>query len=68
MLMTFTMALKKFFGLKSGEGLSEFVAEVRALTPTDRLELTQLLEKELGESIDPESINRQGTVTSPKVV
>ena len=33
---SFTVAMKDFFGYKPGEGLAQFQAELKALTPDDR--------------------------------
>jgi len=40
--MTFIAACKTFFGLLPGETLQEFVSEIKALTPNDKLELIEL--------------------------
>lgn len=45
-------AVKKYFGLKFDQTLSEFAKEYRELTPEDVAELRPLLEAELGESIE----------------
>ena len=50
--MKFSVALKKFFGLKGDQTLSQFLEETRKLTPKDKEELKPLLEKELGEKIE----------------
>lgn len=50
--MTLMMALKKFFGLKPGETLTEFHAETKALTQADRDELKAALETHFGEPIE----------------
>lgn len=52
MAMKFTVAAKKFFGLKPDETLFDFAKEVKALTQEDKTELKPLLEKELGEEIE----------------
>lgn len=39
---TFIVACREFFGLKPGQTLQEFAAEIRQLTPTDKSELTEL--------------------------
>lgn len=41
-LTTFAGACKKFFGLKQGETLQEFVAELKALTAEDKEEMKVL--------------------------
>lgn len=45
--MTGAVILKKYFGLKSGQKLQEFAAEIRTLTPEDKDELVRLAAKEL---------------------
>jgi hypothetical protein len=52
--MKFSVALKKFFGLKGDQTLSQFLDESRKLTPADKAELKPLLEKELGIVIEDE--------------
>lgn len=47
-----TTILMKFFGRKPGQSLSEFNAEIKALTPEDKEELVTLAAKELGVEID----------------
>lgn len=39
--------LKEYFGLKEGQGLADFVAEIKKLTPEDKAELVELAKKEL---------------------
>lgn len=34
--MTFTKAINEFFGKKPGQSISEFMLEIKALTPEDR--------------------------------
>ena len=41
--MAFVAALKNYFGLKPGETLQEFLAELKALTDADKSELHRLL-------------------------
>lgn len=48
MKMTKKIVLKKFFGYKPGEGLTEFSKELEALSPEEELELAQLAADELG--------------------
>jgi hypothetical protein len=36
---TFVVACKEFFGFKPGQGLQDFAAEVKALSPKDRADL-----------------------------
>jgi len=43
--MTFTVACKKFFGTKFNQTLSQFLEEIRKITPEDRKELTELMRK-----------------------
>jgi hypothetical protein len=51
--MTFATAALKFFGKRSeGQSLSSFMAELKELTAQDRVELAQLLSKELGEDVE----------------
>lgn len=52
-MSSFVVCLKKFFGAKRHQTLKEFVAEVKQLTPKDREELTEMLEKE-GYEVDAE--------------
>lgn len=51
-ILKFVTACRKFFGMKSGETLTEFMAEVKALTPEDRKELAELLSVELNEEVE----------------
>lgn len=46
--MKFAMAMRQFFGFKQGETLSQFVQELKALTPEDKAELCEMLSEELG--------------------
>lgn len=39
---TFIMACREFFGLKTGQTLQEFAAEVRALEPKDRADMIEM--------------------------
>ena len=39
MSKTFTAACKDFFGFKDGQKLSEFAAELKALTPEDKQDI-----------------------------
>ena len=41
-------AIRTFFGLKPGETLGEFMAELKALTPEDKKELGEAAALELG--------------------
>lgn len=43
--MPFGGACKHFFGAKPGQGLKEFMQELKALTPEDRAEITEGLVK-----------------------
>jgi len=45
------VACKQFFGLKTGQAIGEFAAEIRELTPQDREELASMLTKELGKPV-----------------
>lgn len=46
--MKAAMVLKSFFGYKPGEGLKEFTAELKALSPEEKTELATLAAEELG--------------------
>lgn len=48
--MNFMMACKKFFGMKEGQSLSQFTAEVRELSEKDKKELAELLTQKLHET------------------
>lgn len=39
---SFVGACREFFGIKSGQTLQEFAAELRQLTPEDKAEMVQL--------------------------
>jgi exonuclease VII large subunit len=52
--MRFAVAVKKFFGMKDGQTLQDFVAEVRGLTPADRAEMAPQLSVALGEEVTAE--------------
>lgn len=39
--MTFTKALKEYFGFKLGQNLTDFMNEIKALTPDDRAYFTR---------------------------
>jgi len=52
-MASFVVCLKKFFGTKPRQTLREFVSEVKQLTPKDREDLTEMLEKE-GYEVDAE--------------
>jgi len=41
-IMSFTAACKHYFGYKPGQTLGEFMAEVKELTPEDRVYFTKL--------------------------
>jgi len=47
-----TAVLRKFFGYREGEGLREFSAELKALTPEEKLELATLAARELNVPLD----------------
>lgn len=51
--LSFTAAISRYFGKKPGQTLTEFGNELKALTDADKAELLPMLEKELGEKIDP---------------
>jgi len=52
--LSFTMAMKEFFGYKQGGTLKTFAEEIRALTMEDRIWFAKELSKEFGMTIDPE--------------
>ena len=41
--LTFSMAMRDYFGLKPDQTLREFIEEMKALTPEDREEFKKLL-------------------------
>jgi hypothetical protein len=51
--LSFTAAVSRYFGKKPNQTLTEFGNELKALTDKDKVELLPMLEKALGESIDP---------------
>ena len=52
----FTSAMAKFFGRKEGQTLPEFAAELRTLTPDDRVEFANGLRIN-GYDIDEMTVN-----------
>lgn len=48
---TSVVILKNYFGLKPGQGLKDFAAEVKELSVEDKRELTELAAVELGVKI-----------------
>jgi hypothetical protein len=44
--LTFMAACRAYFGQKPGQGAMDFGKEVQAMSPQDRQEITNLLEKE----------------------
>lgn len=46
--MGFTKAARDFFGLKEGQKLTAFAAELKELPYEDKVELAKLLTEELG--------------------
>lgn len=58
--MTVTAVLKKYFGTRiqpetgSPQTTQEFVAELKALSPTEKRELAELAAKKLGVTLAPE--------------
>ena len=52
MAISFMIACRRFFGMKTGQTLQEFGLEVKQLTDKDRADLTPALSKELGETIE----------------
>lgn len=57
--MTFTVAAMKIFGRKEGQGIHEFGAEVKALTPEDRADMAPLM---------TEALRANGTLTENESV
>jgi len=51
-MASFAVACKKFFGTKEGQGLSQFLAEIRQLSPQDVEEIRLELEKHFGEPVE----------------
>lgn len=51
MSIKLAVALKNYFGTKEGQSLSDFVGEMKMLTPEDKAELAKLLTEELGEEV-----------------
>jgi hypothetical protein len=49
--MKFAPACKLFFGLQEGQGLKDFMAEIRGLTAEDRAEMAPLLSEALGRTV-----------------
>jgi hypothetical protein len=49
------VALKDFFGMKPGETLQEFLAEIRALSPEEKHNLAMLACQELGYELKVET-------------
>ena len=52
MITKFTVAAKKFFGLREGTTLADFAQELKALSEADKLEIAQGLARETGEGIE----------------
>lgn len=46
-----SLVLKAYFGTKPGQGVKEFLAELRELTPEAKTELTLLCAKELNYAV-----------------
>ncbi len=44
--------LKKFFGFRPGEGISQFAAEVKQLSDEERIELARLAAEAMGTELD----------------
>jgi hypothetical protein len=53
MTKSFTGAMKQFFGLKDGQQLKDFAAELKALTPEDKMEFHRMLNEDAGIPCDP---------------
>ncbi len=51
-MKSFVKAAKVFFELKEGQKLKDFSDELKDLSMEDRVELSQLLANELGETIE----------------
>lgn len=45
---TVVSAIRSFFGMKPGETLQEFMAELKELSPAEKQELAELAVKEMG--------------------
>lgn len=56
----FTVACKKFFGIKPGQELKDFSTEVRMLTQKDREEMAPSLSVVLGTEVSLEFSVSQG--------
>jgi len=52
--MTLVSALLKYFGKKENQTLAQFAQEFKALTSRDKVELAEMLTKELGVPIEVE--------------
>lgn len=50
--MSFTKACKEYFGTKPGQKLTEFAAELKALTPEDKAEMAFGLSDVLGVTVE----------------
>ncbi len=50
--MTAVQAIRTFFGLKPGESLQDFMAELKALTPAEKNELAEQIGVELDAIIE----------------
>ena len=55
-MIGFTVACKRFFGLKTGPDLKGFSAEVHQLTETDRAEMAPLIGAELKEEVSADFV------------
>lgn len=49
--LSFVVAAKKFFGMRQGQTLADFSAELKLLTPDDRKELAAGLAAVLGQPV-----------------
>ena len=63
--MTFTKAVREYFGYKEGEKLTEFAQEIRALTDQDKLDLAQGLAEEFQQTIEVSQADGVTTVVAP---
>ena len=52
--ISFAAGAKRFFGLKKGQTVGEFAAELKQLTPKDRADLAPELSRALGVEVVPE--------------
>ena len=51
MSISLTVALKRYFGYRQGQGLTDFAQEIKALTDKDKQDYIALLTQELKEEV-----------------